>query len=74
MALRPIVGGFELIVGLRIAIHLVEAKWFRRLSISGARIMVRPNDGEPQVSARPEMPSRSGPRPEGRQESHDLYK
>ena len=74
VTLRPMVGGFELIFGLRVAIRAVQ-NVVRRVSVAGSRITVRPNDGEPWSLgfARPERPfvitSTSG----GATESHDLY-
>lgn len=46
VTLRPMVGAFELIFGLRIPIRGVDHV-VRRVSVAGSRITVRPNDGEP---------------------------
>ena len=74
VTLRPIVGGFELIFGLRVPIRAVE-NVVRRVSVAGSRITVRPNDDEPQSLgfARPESPFEITSTSGGTTESHDLY-
>ena len=74
VTLRPIVGGFELIFGLRIPIRAVDNA-VRRVSVAGCRITVRPDDGEPRVLgfARPERPFEISSVRGGATESHDLY-
>lgn len=53
--LRPLVGGYELVFGLYVAIYADEDV-VRRASITGARVTVNPSEGEPQALgfARPE--------------------
>lgn len=74
VTLCPMVGGFELIFGLRVPIRAVEAV-VRRASIAGSRITVRSNDGEPLSLgfARPERPFELASTAAGSTESHDLY-
>ncbi len=74
VTLRPIIGGFELIFGLRVPSRAVE-NVVRRVSIAGCRITVRPNDGEPRNLgfARPERPIEIASTSWGSTASHDLY-
>ena len=74
VTLRPMVGGFELIFGLRVPIRAVEHV-VRRVSVAGSRITVRPNDGEPWILgfARPERPFEITSMSGGQTVSHDLY-
>lgn len=74
VTLRPIVGGFELVFGLRVPIRAFE-NVVRRVSVAGCRITVRPDDGEPRVLgfARPERPFEISSVRGGATESHDLY-
>ena len=74
VTLRQIIGGFELIFGLRVAIRGVE-NVVRRVSVAGSRITVRPNDGEPRGLgfARPERPFEITSTSGGTTVSHDLY-
>ena len=55
VSLRPLVGGYELVFGLHVTTYAEEAV-LRRASITGARVTVKPSEGEPQALgfARPE--------------------
>ena len=57
VTLRPIIGGYELMFALYLYVNAFE-EGVRRASIMGARVTVRPSDGEPRVLgfARPEDP------------------
>ena len=74
VTLRPIVGGFELVFGLRVPIRAVD-NVVRRASVAGARVTVRPDDGEPRILgfARPESPFDISSAFGGSTQSHDLY-
>ena len=58
VTLRPVIGGFELVFGLDLAVNAHAGDGVRRVSIVGARVTVRPGEDEPQVLgfARPEGP------------------
>ena len=73
VTLRPIVGGFELVFALRVAIHAVENA-VRRVSVAGSRVTVRPDDGDPRILgfARSEIPFEIRSTSRGATESHDL--
>ena len=74
VTLRPMVGGFQLVFGLRVPIRAVE-NVVRQVSVSGARVTVRSDDGEPRNLgfARPETPFDISSTSGGSTESHDLY-
>ena len=74
VTLRPIIGGFELVFGLRVPIRAVQ-NVVRRVSVAGTRITVRLDDGEPRTLgfARPERPFDISSAFGGSTQSHDLY-
>ena len=74
VTLRPMVGGFELVFGLRVPIRAVE-NVVRRVSVAGARVTVRSDDGDLHNLgfARPETPFYISSTSGGSTESHDLY-
>lgn len=74
VTLRPTVGAFELIFGLRVRI-LAVGNVVRRVSVAGCRVSVHPDDGETRTLgfARPESPFEVSSTRGGVTESHDLY-
>ncbi len=73
-SLRPTVGGYELVFGLRVPIRTAE-NVDRRAFVAGTRVTVRPNEGEAQKLgfARPERPIEVASTSKRSPESHDLY-
>ena len=74
MTLRPMVGGFELVFGLRVEIR-GSGNAVGRASVAGARITVRPDGGEAQALgfARPERPFDITSASDAVTASHDLH-
>lgn len=74
VTLRPVIGGYELVFGLDLAVNAFR-DGVRRASIIGARVTVRTSEGESQVLgfARPEGPLEVVCRPFSSRETPSLH-